>query len=141
MSVPKDWITKSKSVVEILGVKKQSPKRRSSRRRQPIDPWLGYESELKRVRELATICRDTDDVLGQLPSVDALDAVWLALCKPEAPNISEAHAAADAQRALRDYTAFLVKQKGFDFYVVRKEWATILNNGFNESSDSDSELS
>lgn len=110
MSVPKDSsdlsdnqvATQSKSVVEILGLKKQSSKRRSSRRRQPIDPWLGHESELRRVTELTIICRDADDILGQMPSVDTLSAVCLALGKPEAPNVHEAHITADAQRALRD---------------------------------------
>ncbi len=97
---------------------------------KPSDPWTGYENELATLKELAIAFRDADKILGELGqsgTIDPLTSLIRAIANPEAPNVVEARTAADAQRKLKAYHEFLMKEHGFDFHVIRREWAVILN--------------
>lgn len=96
-----------------------------------IKSWEGFELQKASVRAAAEKIRNTADPAEKYCEQNGWDAGSFILRGISDP-VSVQHyppvkAASDAHRYLRDLTDRLITNYNLDFYLIRSEWAPILN--------------
>ena len=91
--------------------------------------WQGLETLRQRLREAAVEVRESDAALRRvMPDTEATGRIMIGLRDAAtAESCSELRRAVDAQLALQRIVSSLVQDYGMDFYVVRCEWAVIVD--------------